>query len=213
MYLIHSYPVILSCVCSARGSIGLDSMLLGPMVLASLHSGPTFRIASRWRADRLHMCSQVTPGGPTVRGDESLMAPKQYGSSAVPVQKSLRWGVDPELAGAIGCFNRNGAEPNLYFTEQLEFTQSLGWMRGVEPQNVEPTTFYDSASGKPLFVAPVDRTMDEFLSESLRHGWPSFRQAEVVWENVRVLDGLEGARSGRRKPCPPSRPPMSPRGP
>merc|ERR1712039_972484 len=27
----------------------------------------------------------------------------------------------------------------------------------------------------------------EFLAESEKHGWPSFRDAEVVWENVRVL--------------------------
>ena len=38
-----------------------------------------------------------------------------------------------------------------------------------------------------LFVAPVGRTMAEFLSESNTHGWPSFRDSEVVWENMRVL--------------------------
>eukprot|EP00966_Prymnesium_polylepis_P099666 2308100-Prymnesium_polylepis.1 len=27
----------------------------------------------------------------------------------------------------------------------------------------------------------------QFLAESDTHGWPSFRDAEVVWENVRVL--------------------------
>ena len=29
--------------------------------------------------------------------------------------------------------------------------------------------------------------MEEFLKESKSHGWPSFRDEEVVWENVRCL--------------------------
>ena len=50
-----------------------------------------------------------------------------------------------------------------------------------------PVTFYDSVTGKPLFKAPVNRSVDDFIAESEVHGWPSFRDAEVVWENVRVL--------------------------
>ena len=50
-----------------------------------------------------------------------------------------------------------------------------------------PVTFYDSNSGRPLFVAPVDRSVDSFIEESKVHGWPSFRDNEVVWDNVRVL--------------------------
>ena len=50
-----------------------------------------------------------------------------------------------------------------------------------------PITFYDSNSGKPLFVAPINRSVDEFIEESKYHGWPSFRDQEVVWDNVRVL--------------------------
>lgn len=48
-------------------------------------------------------------------------------------------------------------------------------------------TFYDSNTGKPLFVAPKGRDLDSFLKESQSHGWPSFRDEEVVWENVRCL--------------------------
>ena len=33
----------------------------------------------------------------------------------------------------------------------------------------------------------IGRTMGDFLAESTSHGWPSFRDEEVVWENVRVL--------------------------
>ena len=42
-------------------------------------------------------------------------------------------------------------------------------------------------TGKPLFVAPKGRTWKEFVDESKAHGWPSFRDEEVVWENVRTL--------------------------
>jgi hypothetical protein len=31
------------------------------------------------------------------------------------------------------------------------------------------------------------RTAEEFLAESANHGWPSFRDSEVVWDSVRVL--------------------------
>ena len=43
----------------------------------------------------------------------------------------------------------------------------------------EEITFYDSVSGKPLFIAPRGRTFDEFKKESMAHGWPSFRDEEV----------------------------------
>lgn len=47
--------------------------------------------------------------------------------------------------------------------------------------------------------------MDEFLKESASHGWPSFRDDEVNWENVRCLsDGecvsLSGTHLGHNIP-------------
>ena len=70
---------------------------------------------------------------------------------------------------------------------------------------MDEITFYDSVTGKPLFVAPKGRTFEEFKTESLIHGWPSFRDEEVVWENVRVLkDGetvsLTGTHLGHNLP-------------
>lgn len=53
------------------------------------------------------------------------------------------------------------------------------------------TTFYDSVTGKPLFRAPIGRTFEEFIDESKKHGWPSFRDQEVVWENMRCLSNGE----------------------
>lgn len=46
-------------------------------------------------------------------------------------------------------------------------------------------------TGKALFVAPRGRSVEEFLEESRAHGWPSFRDEEVVWENVRCLPNGE----------------------
>jgi peptide methionine sulfoxide reductase MsrB len=65
--------------------------------------------------------------------------------------------------------------------------------------------FFDSNTGKLLFIAPRGRSMDEFLKESKAHGWPSFRDAEVNWENVRCLPygesvSLDGTHLGHNLP-------------
>eukprot|EP00439_Symbiodinium_sp_Y106_P033386 s1499_g4.t1 len=51
--------------------------------------------------------------------------------------------------------------------------------------------FYDAQCGIPLFEAPKGRTYAEFKRESERHGWPSFRDEEIIKENIKVLDGGE----------------------
>lgn len=51
--------------------------------------------------------------------------------------------------------------------------------------------FYDSNTGKLLFRAPKGRSFDDFIRESVSHGWPSFRDAEVNWEYVRCLKNGE----------------------
>merc|ERR1712146_462459 len=43
-----------------------------------------------------------------------------------------------------------------------------------EVSTTEPTVYYDSVTGKPLFVAPLGRAMNEFLAESDVHGCPHF---------------------------------------
>ena len=48
-------------------------------------------------------------------------------------------------------------------------------------------TYYDSVTGKPVFIAPRGRTHDEFIEETQRIGWLSFTEREVVWENVRCM--------------------------
>eukprot|EP00326_Haptolina_ericina_P011223 CAMPEP_0181229998 /NCGR_PEP_ID=MMETSP1096-20121128/34215_1 /TAXON_ID=156174 ORGANISM="Chrysochromulina ericina, Strain CCMP281" /NCGR_SAMPLE_ID=MMETSP1096 /ASSEMBLY_ACC=CAM_ASM_000453 /LENGTH=150 /DNA_ID=CAMNT_0023323697 /DNA_START=39 /DNA_END=491 /DNA_ORIENTATION=- len=100
------------------------------------------------------------------------------------VQRQLRWGVERELADWCCSHNRHFAETSGY------------WRQGAhrflaELERAGPTTYCDSVTGKPLFVAPLGRSMEDFLSESAAHGWPSFRDEEVVWENVRVLSDGE----------------------
>lgn len=114
-----------------------------------------------------------------------------------PVQDNLRWGCSQETADRICNFNRHYAEHSGYF-EKTKFIEDAKQMDGE-------ITFYDSNSGKPLFVAPRGRTLEQFLVESRAHGWPSFRDEEVVWENVRCLpDGeavsVDGTHLGHNLP-------------
>lgn len=95
-------------------------------------------------------------------------------------------------------FNRHYAEHSGYFegmTKFMDEARSTG----------NAITFYDSNTGLPLFIAPRGRSMEDFLVESRAHGWPSFRDQEVNWEQVRVLpDGetvsLAGTHLGHNLP-------------
>merc|ERR1711991_372067 len=131
-----------------------------------------------------------------IMGDESLMSKKAHGTSEVPAMQELRWGVAHKLADRICNFNRHYAEPSGRFLK----TQ---WLKEVDREAV--TEYCDSNTGKVLFKAPVGRSFDAFLKESRAHGWPSFRDAEVDWTNVRVLkDGevvsLAGTHLGHNIP-------------
>jgi hypothetical protein len=50
------------------------------------------------------------------------------------------------------------------------YFQSTSFEQTVKNAN-GPITFYDSVSGKALFVAPVNRSAEEFIFESKVHGW------------------------------------------
>jgi hypothetical protein len=113
----------------------------------------------------------------------------------------LRYGVDEALADRITCYNRNWAEMAGYW----QSTKLLPLLRSIDPKSTEPISFYDSVTGVELFRAPKGRTMQEFIDESLSHGWPSYRDEEVVWDNVRCLkDGecvsLTGTHLGHNLP-------------
>lgn len=114
--------------------------------------------------------------------DESIMAPKSHGTCNTPVQDKLRWQCDQNTADRICCFNRHYAEFSGYWLQ----TKFLS-----EVDRTGETVFYDSVSGKPLFIAPRGRSFDDFEKESRSHGWPSFRDEEVVWDNMRCLSNGE----------------------
>ena len=73
---------------------------------------------------------------------------------------SHRWNCDPKIADNICCYNRHYAEHSGYFESKTSFLSDA-------KKEELPITFYDSVTGKPLFTAPVGRTLNEFLEVSL----------------------------------------------
>lgn len=127
--------------------------------------------------------------------DASVMEPKAHGTCKRAVQDDLRWGCDFDTADRICCFNRHYAEHSGYWAGTKFLAEA----------DKKETTFYDSVTGKPLFIAPKGRTFEEFQKESSDHGWPSFRDEEVVWENMRCLPNgesvsLDGTHLGHNLP-------------
>lgn len=125
---------------------------------------------------------------PCVAGDESIMSPKEHGTSRTPVLANLRWSVDRDLADRICNFNRHGAEGKHYFERATDFLSEARALE--EPESMD---FFDSNTRNLLFAVPSDdgRSWGDFLDESIRHGWPSFRDEEVNWEYVRALPNGE----------------------
>jgi hypothetical protein len=105
-------------------------------------------------------------GGYPVYGDESIMSKKEHGTASRPVQDNLRWSVDRATADRICCFNRR-------FAEYAGYWQSTKFLSEVD--RTGETTYYDSVTGKPLFIAPRGRSFKDWENESVSHGWPSFR--------------------------------------
>jgi hypothetical protein len=88
-------------------------------------------------------------GGALVHGDASVMATKgNHGRSTVhPVQDTLRWGADRDVADRICTRNRRYAEHSGYWRR----TKFLEERRGKQ------TVFRDAVTGLPIFVAPKVR--------------------------------------------------------
>ena len=112
------------------------------------------------------------------------MNSRSHGTCVNPPQSELRFNVDYSKADQICCFNRHYAEHSGYFLNpKITFFEQI--------TRQKEATYYDSITGKSLFFAPKGRSLDEFLSESEDHGWPSFRDEEVNWDNVRCLKNGE----------------------
>ena len=106
-----------------------------------------------------------TTGGSFIRGTESIMRPKAHGTAARAVPPRIRWGCDRALADWCCCFNRHLAEPSGHW----KTTQFL-----AELDRDNPVVFCDSVTSKPLFVAPLGRSLEDFLRESDAHGWREY---------------------------------------
>mmetsp|Transcript_10408 Transcript_10408/g.13667 ORF Transcript_10408/g.13667 Transcript_10408/m.13667 type:complete len:205 (+) Transcript_10408:239-853(+) len=113
---------------------------------------------------------------------ESLMVEKENGSCRRPPQATLRFSASREIADRICCFNRHYAERSGYFL-------ATTWVE--ESMDSSSFRFYDSVTGKLLFHGPVSREFSDLVAESEQHGWPSFRDDEVEWRNVKVLPNGE----------------------
>ena len=118
-----------------------------------------------------------------LKGSHQIMSQKLHGTCVAPPQNPLRWGVDHKRADELGCFNRHFAE----FPGSWESTKLPAEMANQSAVENSTIMFYDSVTGRPLFEAPKGRTWSDFHRESTVHGWPSFRDDEVIQENVRVL--------------------------
>lgn len=159
------------------GFLGLVGVIVG--LTSPTENGSS--TLSNWFANA--QCTE-----PCVPGSEDIMSQKGHGTSEYPVQDNLKWGCDWETADRICNFNRHYAEWSGYW-ESTSFMSDVEQMVEEESGTV---TFYDSGwKGRPLFTAPRDRSWADFIQESKKHGWPSFRDSEVDWDYARVLPGGE----------------------
>merc|ERR1711865_859379 len=145
---------------------------------------------------KVHLEVQSIGAAPSSSVTELLEAstspPAEFDSCKDAVQPTLLYGISGRMdtfggasasetmAESVCCDTRNKvrAEPRFLFeAPDILLFPAMEKNGGV-------TTFYDSVCGVPLFRAPVNRTLAEFEADTTEHGWPSFRPAEVVTENV-----------------------------
>jgi hypothetical protein len=154
--------------------------------LSNAFAPASVKAASRPNNMQRHMFGKLfstNTGKYPIMAEEAAMSQKAHGTSDKPVQKKLRWNCDFNTADRICNFNRHYAEHGGYWQE-TDFLKTLDQME-------QPIKFYDSVTGVLLFTAPIGRSMDDFVKESLSHGWPSFRDQECNWDDVRCLKNGE----------------------
>jgi len=139
---------------------------------------PTAFMSSGLRSFRHSVVRNASTEKLPLVGGEEIMSQKAHGTSEKPVMKELKWGCDYATADRICNFNR-------HYAEHAGYWQTTDYLKQVD--RAGPTKYYDAVTGKHLFTAPVGRDMESYLNESASHGWPSFRDEEVNWENVRCL--------------------------
>jgi hypothetical protein len=130
-------------------------------------------------------------------------------SKCTTVQHDLRWGCDRKLAQRF-CVTDTRYDSGEEEAEDFcfEIQSSFEDEAPEEIQRKNQIKFYDSKSGKALFLVPaesVHRTFDDFLQESLEQGHLCFRDYEVNWDRVRCthsgeLFSTDGTRLGFHAP-------------
>lgn len=124
------------------------------------------------------------------------------------VQSDLRFGCDRKLAQKY-CFHDEAVRYDSGEADKaddfcFEIQSSLEDDAQEEVEQKGRIKFYDSSSGKCLFLVPkesVHRTFQDFMTESLDQGHLSFRDYEVNWDRVRCMQNgelfsTEGTRLG-----------------
>mmetsp|Transcript_52560 Transcript_52560/g.94353 ORF Transcript_52560/g.94353 Transcript_52560/m.94353 type:complete len:158 (+) Transcript_52560:25-498(+) len=102
------------------------------------------------------------------------------------LQSSLRFGASalaPQFSEVCCQTPQAFAEPSGSL-DKVAFWQEVNEAAGT-------VTFFDSKCGIPLFEAPKGRSFEDFKQESEHHGWPSFREEELVKSNIIVRPGGE----------------------
>jgi len=93
------------------------------------------------------------------------------------VQETLQFGVS-ESSTASCCSNTSHT-----FSDYI---QTIGLFQQLNAS--QTTTLYDSTCGLSLFEAPLGRTFQEWEDECEIYGDLRFKEDEVVWDNVELLN-------------------------
>jgi len=121
--------------------------------------------------------------------EASTRPPAEYDNCQGAVQTDLRYNISTRfatyfpqesMAEAVCCDDRmkSLAETQfLYEAPDIALFSKLDTKTGI-------TSFYDSVCGLEVFRAPVNRSLADFQADTQEHGWPSFRTAEVITENI-----------------------------
>jgi len=125
------------------------------------------------------------------------MPPAQYNTCKGTVQSELRYNISTRPGGIYSPPNESMAVSvccdirmkQLAETQFLFEAPDIALFSHLDSSGV--TTFFDSVCGLPLFRAPVNRSLADFKADTMEHGWPSFRPAEVITANV-VTDEKSG---------------------
>mmetsp|Transcript_84606 Transcript_84606/g.244560 ORF Transcript_84606/g.244560 Transcript_84606/m.244560 type:complete len:208 (+) Transcript_84606:80-703(+) len=166
---------VFNYVLVAAATASTASAFMGPSAAKSVR--PSSQAVPRNLFNKLFSSSADTKY--PIMAEEAVMSQKAHGTSEKPVMKNLRWGCDYDTADRICNFNR-------HYAEYAGYWQTTEFLKNLDNEE-KPIKFYDSVTGKLLFTAPIGRSMEDFVKESLSHGWPSFRDAEVNWDYVRCL--------------------------